>query len=237
MRAFLTCVFVATATPICDAAQRWVSADMSTAELQNVIDASQSGDVIQFEPGRYEVAASLVIQEKSNLQFKGTAGVLLVCLNPTANVFDVIDSKKVLLRSLRMTHREPAATERCTGNVIFISGGDEITIRDCEINGCGAIGVYAFTARLSVIRCHIHNNSLWPITFCGTHLSLKKNRIENNGDADHIHFGYTLKPGNDWKTNQRIRTKPVKTIEGLEMKQNRFGKLPQQASRRSRTTN
>jgi parallel beta-helix repeat protein len=86
----------------------------------------------------------------------------------------------------------PAEDERCYGNVFAIDSCDSVTIRDCDISGCGAIGVYTFNCgEIILMDNFIHDNTLWAVQHEGNDLlvedssipglTMKGNTLVNNG--------------------------------------------------------
>ena len=201
-----------------------VRVGMTQSQIQSRIDDAPEHSRVMFQTGTYRIH-SLQIRHKRNLKILADGAVSLVCDSSTANVIEVIDSEDIRIEGFRLTHREPSDLEVCVGNVIFVSGGDQTTIRNCDINGCGAIGIYAFTGRLTAVGNHIHENSIRPIVFTGKRLKLIGNRIDNNGDANHIHFRQTDDP-QTVKVKERIRlaARPDVRIQGLIMRDNVFGR-------------
>jgi hypothetical protein len=160
--------------------------------LPIVLTTVREGDTIKFAAGTYELDAALQFWGVENLVIMGDGDVELVCTNKGDNVMTIINSQNVKVRNLKMRHADPPPGIFCTGNVIAVDGCRYIGIEDCELNGCGAIGVYAvITEKLTLKRNHIHNNSSYAVQADGIGVQAEtdtlknvrfvQNVIENNG--------------------------------------------------------
>jgi hypothetical protein len=159
---------------------------------QMAIDAVTDGDTILIRAGTYESDASIELWGHSDVCILGEEGSKLVCTGSIENVLWIINSDRITVSGLHATHMMPSEDERCYGNVFGLDGCDEILIENCDINGCGAIGVYACLMGELILRNNfIHDNTIWAIQFEGhdllqeydgvTGLILEGNTLINNG--------------------------------------------------------
>ena len=156
--------------------------------------------------GIYEFEEAIYISEKKNIIVEGKGDVQLLCNNMDDNVFWIVSSRDVIVRNVRTRHTDPTEDERCYGNVFGIDSSDDIIIEDCEIDGCGAIGVYICVSdNVTLKNNHIHDNTIWAFQFDGVGfleevhtiagLFLEGNLIENNGtysDGLVLEEGFTV---------------------------------------------
>ena len=168
----------------------WLDFDTPTKAFENC----QSGDSIFIRSGEYILEESLELWEKDNVVVTCEGHCKLVMNNQEDNVMWIVTCENVTIRNLHCTHTKPSEWEQCTGNVFALDMGQNITIENCDINGCGAIGVYIMgTNNVTLKNNFIHDNTLAAIEENGLgfgsdiqvtnsdNLTLIKNRYENNG--------------------------------------------------------
>jgi len=146
---------------------------------QQAIDEVMDGDTILIRAGKYEFNDSIELWGHSDIWIFGEEGTRLICDSQVENVMWIINSDRITVSGISATHTEPADDERCYGNVFGIDGCDDITIENCEINGCGAIGVYTLLVDGIVLRNNfIHDNTLWAVQHEGNDLLLESHYID-----------------------------------------------------------
>lgn len=64
--------------------------------------------------------------------------------------------------------------------MLCVRNSKDVTIDQCELNGCGAIGVEATGSSLAITNSHIHSNSVSAFTFDTCTADVTGNIIENN---------------------------------------------------------
>ena len=173
----------------CEAANRTVTPQMSQTQIQEILDSADAGETVNFATGTYRVACDLVVREKDRVTLRARGAVTIVCANPRANVITVVDSTNVALVGLHLTHKSPSDGTACVGHVVFVSGGKNTEIRKCDLDGCGATGIYAYTHNVTVSGCHIHSCSIRPIRFSGQLLMVRKSVLESKDQKDFIAVG------------------------------------------------
>jgi parallel beta-helix repeat protein len=183
-----------------------VGKDSKYLSPHDAVSEAQNGDTVVITEGIYEFEKAISIFEKQDLTVKGKGDVRLICSNMEDNVFWIINSKNITVRGVRAKHANPTEDERCYGNVFGIDCSDDIIIEDCEIHGCGAIGVYIYISEDITLRNnYIHDNTIWAYQFDGVgflketstiaSLFLEGNTIENNGrrkDGLVVEEGFTI---------------------------------------------
>ena len=162
------------------------------ATPQQAIDEVSDGDTILIRAGTYEFNESIELWGHTDIWILGEEGTRLVCDSEFDNVMWIVNCDRITVSGLTATHTEPTVDERCYGNVFGIDGCDDITIENCEINGCGAIGVYTNLVDGIVLRNNFfHDNTLWAVQHEGNDLlheyhfldglTMEGNTILNNG--------------------------------------------------------
>lgn len=160
--------------------------------LPEVLKTLRDGDTLKIAEGTYNLKSALEFWGMENIVVTGDGEVELICEDMNDNVIWIFNSENITLRNIKARHTDPPATAKCTGNVIGIDGCENVTIENCDINGCGAIGVYTFISSGITLRDnHIHNNSLFAVQHDGVGLQAATdslagirfidNMIENNG--------------------------------------------------------
>lgn len=165
--------------------------------LQTIFNTVKNGDTIVISAGIYETNEVLRLTEKKDITIKGTGFVDIIC-NYYVHVMIISKCTGIKLENLHMVHKLGATVDSCEGaNVVCIYYSNNIEIKNCELNGCGMIGIYAYDCpELTVTDCYIHSN-----TTAGIHLRMKEsqpqkiiitnNRIINN-DIPIDYLGQTI---------------------------------------------
>ena len=149
------------------------------ATPQQAIDEVSDGDSILIRAGTYEFNGSIELWGHSDIWIFGEEGSKLICNSQIDNVMWIINSDRITISGLSATHTEPTEDQRCYGNVFGIDGCNDITIENCEINGCGAIGVYTNLVDGIVLRNNfIHDNTICAVLHYGHNLMMESNYLE-----------------------------------------------------------
>jgi parallel beta-helix repeat protein len=137
--------------------------------------------------------------------------------NMADDVLFIDNSNNIKLINFKATHIEPKGPVGCTGNVIHIENGSDITIEDCDLNGSGIVGIAAYgTKDLKVINNYIHENSQYGIIYQGPQIEIKGNRFQDNANGN-IYFSYQ---SITWPPDQLINSN--QNSKGLTMSSNTF---------------
>ncbi|MFT5819449.1 MAG: hypothetical protein ACI8ZM_000673 [Crocinitomix sp.] len=149
---------------------------------------------ILIDSGRYVNESALWI-DGDNIILSGEDGVSLLIDQLYENVMWV-SGNNVVVDNLHMMHLMPGESEgqNCTGRVIGFEGADNVTIVNCDLNGCGLAGLHdnVGNGTIYVEYNYIHNNSLGAYTNIDGEVwqeevsdhetfVFKNNKIENNG--------------------------------------------------------
>jgi parallel beta-helix repeat protein len=162
--------------------------------FKEAIEAAKEGDSIIVYPGKYVSDADITLS-KDYVSIVGIGKPQILCTSMQENVL-WIQSDHILIKNIKASHVKPDFYANCVGNVFALDNADDITIENCEINGCGRIGVYMFSASGVVLKNNwIHNNSLSAVQVDDVNLFAETNayqewvkfihnRIENNGTGE-----------------------------------------------------
>ncbi|GMT49038.1 MAG: hypothetical protein IEMM0008_0577 [bacterium] len=150
--------------------------------LQQTIEKAVSGDKILISEGTYETKKPIEITRKSNLTIEGQGNVWLLCDDVNVDVINISFSKNIKLVNLKARHKKPLKEYQCHGSVVKIALSSNIHIEDCELNGCGAIGIYTINSKKIVItKNYIHKNSFTALYLSNsTDVKITYNKIMNN---------------------------------------------------------
>lgn len=153
--------------------------------LPNLLKTARSGDVIRLTPGTYTYKSSLIIKNvrRFTLESVGKGDVHIHLTDPYSDVFRINNSVGVTIRGFRAKHS--VKNVPCKGSVVSIYRSTKVLIEKNELNGSGAIGVYASNARhLTIRNNHIHKNSSVGLYFYySRNVKIFKNVVEKNGSA------------------------------------------------------
>lgn len=143
-----------------------VSVAESAASLQDLIDRARDGETVVVPRGRYVLNRSLLIQGRHNLVVEFESGAQVLVRDVEAHVVRIANSSNIEIRDAYLRHLKPLPDYQCHGYVVSIEGGRKVSIINCELDGCGAIGVEASrTSDLTIRNCYIHNNTFNALYF------------------------------------------------------------------------
>jgi hypothetical protein len=152
-------------------------------DIRRLLTDAEDGDEIYIPLGTYIYSGALEIY-CDNLTIICEPGTQILVSNENANVISIHGVNNFHIENARLSHLEPREDYNCHGNVIDIMYVDGVTILNCDINGCGAVGVYARQSEnLLIQNCWIHENTFNAIYLqtCSD-VYLLSNLIENNAN-------------------------------------------------------
>jgi|TARA_B110000116_G_scaffold218346_1_gene195841 hypothetical protein len=157
-------------------------------DLYKIFDQITDTKVIELKNRIYNLDKPLILNSLNHITVNGNGAVLVL----DSLVNDVVVMNKchnITIDNIKALHKEPDGPVGCTGNVILINGGSNITIINSELNGCGVVGVSAYTSRnLKIISNYIHKNTHYPIIYKGPSVTIQDNKFENNGNENKIAY-------------------------------------------------
>ncbi|MDP5171394.1 MAG: SH3 domain-containing protein [Bacteroidia bacterium] len=141
------------------AAKTWVvGAGEEIEHPTEAFDQVESGDTILIRKGEYH-AEGFRIGQKANIVIIAEDAHLLGT-QPYGTVLTIEGCRNIILSGLHMRHQTGAQWEICFGGVLQISGCQGIFITNCEMNGCGAIGLDVFgSVGVVCSNSAIHHNN------------------------------------------------------------------------------
>lgn len=165
------------------------------------LEISVGGYAVKATPEEIEAGlaspSGYISYDCKNTLIEGIGNVELVCTDLDANVM-WIGSDDITLRNLKLRH-EPKAKDKdigCSGNVVTLDIGENLTIENCDLNGCGRVGLYYNTGPTKVV---LRNNHIWNNSYCAIidgngnelfsevknhdHITFEGNVIEKNGEG------------------------------------------------------
>lgn len=156
---------------------------------------------IKVREGEY-ISDREIDVDKDNLTIEGLGKVKIQCTSLDANVFWTT-ADNLTFRNLQASHVKPEPYASCVGNVFTLDIGQKVLIENCEINGCGRVGVYFNGGRTEVVLRNnwIHSNTLAAVIDAdGRHImeepeshayiTFDGNTIEDNGSELEEEMGY-----------------------------------------------
>ena len=148
------------------------------------LSRARSGDVIELKAGQYVLDEGLVLNGLNDVTLRGRGEVELILTNLDQAVIRLEKCSRVYLVNLSARHKRPAEEYQCEGAVIEVAESNKILVKSCDLNGCGAAGVYAHDSKEVVISgCRIHHNTYAGVWAYRSSLMLFRNRIEKNATA------------------------------------------------------
>lgn len=128
----------------------------------------------------------LVIQNVRNMTVRGGGEVrtdqTLSCVPRYADVVTFENCANIYVTHITVGHtREPGS---CMGGVLHYVNSQDILVEDCDLYGCGTLGVIGTNSRnIQVINNHIHDCSVGGVEFSHCQdVRVDGNTFENLGD-------------------------------------------------------
>lgn len=135
----------------------------SYEQINKIIEMAESYDVILFEDGIYVVDYTFWINNKKNLTIKAENKASIEC-RMYASVFYVENCSNLTIENFHLYHTEDAEAACADAHVLSIYDSKNITVKNCELNGCGEIGVYSYNSDdIKITNCYIHSNISYGI--------------------------------------------------------------------------
>ena len=172
--------------------------------LQDAIDNARSGDVIRIKQGVHSYTNGISMYKKENIQIIGEGFVDIVCIF-YENILTLNSCKNVTIDNVHLVHSYNKEYTCSDANVIAVYNSENITIKNCELNGCGDIGVNIYESdKVTVMNNYIHSNVSSAINITSdskkmTRITIENNRILNNAAPIVYNYNYIYKDTNDYK--------------------------------------
>ena len=147
-----------------------------------------------IDEGTYFSDLELYVEGK-NIIIEGRGKVNIYCKKLYSNVMWITGSN-IIVKNIHMKHYMPGEIEgqNCTGRVLAFDNASNITVENCDLNGCGLAGLHDNMGNSNILikNNYIHNNSLGSYTDINGGVwqkaidnhpvfKFENNRIENNG--------------------------------------------------------
>lgn len=177
-----------------------LKAQVKAGDAESLISALSnltSNSKLMIPEGTYMVATRLEISELENVVIEGKGNVDIQLTDANDAVFMIYGSKNVTVRNLHLKHYVPDENQVCTGGVLNLANTDNVTVEQCDLNGCGVVGISGWgNTGLKIRNNYIHDNSTAGISLVSPTgedlqivngemplegIELEGNRIEQNG--------------------------------------------------------
>ncbi|MCG3179426.1 MAG: hypothetical protein BIFFINMI_01761 [Phycisphaerae bacterium] len=129
-------------------------------DLQKLINETKDGGVAMVPLGRYVLAKPLTVARRKQLHISFAPGTQVRIADTDACVILIDGCEKVKVSGCRARHVKPLPEYECNAPVLTVTKSSRVVIENCELNGCGAMGISASDVKnLKVANCHIHHNT------------------------------------------------------------------------------
>ncbi|HET9571216.1 MAG TPA: right-handed parallel beta-helix repeat-containing protein [Bacteroidales bacterium] len=127
--------------------------------LQQILDNSENGDILFIENQVYESESTLILRDKQNVTLIFDQDAKIFCTSQYENVFNIYNCVDIKIINGTFKHKL-LSEDKCTGYVFEINGSNDVSIINCDINGCGSWGVASRNSNtIKIINCYLHHNS------------------------------------------------------------------------------
>lgn len=126
-----------------------------------VLDAQRSGrDTVLIPAAIYLADSTLDLSAVSSLCIFFEPGSSLLLDDPWRDVVRIGACSEVTIQGCHFSHLVPFEDYQCHGAVFCIEGSRDVRLIDCEICGCGAMGlVLDRCSDVAIRNCLVENNS------------------------------------------------------------------------------
>jgi len=161
------------------------AAPLRDTNLQALIDDADDGGVVRIPRGRYVLKKGILVKARNNLTIRCEKGAQIFVDDVNEDIISFDECRNVRLETAYLRHLKPLREYACHGDVVAVSGSEKAAIVNCELNGCGAIGLDARNSKeLTVRNCYVHHNTF--NAFCLS--DCKKVRIQSCVIEDNANF-------------------------------------------------
>lgn len=174
-------------------------------DLQSAINNAPDGAVIEIDPGQYISENNIEIKGKFNLILRGSTGSEIITSSKWSDVLSITESENITLENLTLRHDIPV-DDYCSGMVINLFQVKDIKVLNCDVNGCGWLGIYGYRLDgLTVKDSYFHDNFEFAMAFDGEgkNILIENCRIDQNGGG--------VSP--DWSQDIQSDSSPVSWIK------------------------
>jgi len=135
-------------------------AKKADVRLQDLIDKAPDGSTLKVPAARYVSAKGVVVEGRRGLKIVCEPGTEVLVEDVNAHVLSFQNCSDVRIEGALLRHVKPRKEYACHGAVVRADGCNGLTIAECELNGCGAVGLSAWRCRnVAVTHCCIRENS------------------------------------------------------------------------------
>ena len=152
----------------------------NTAELKAAL---KSNTTIILEEGKdYTVSDFFYLSNLENVTIRGGAGTRLMSTSEESVVVYLMDCKNVTLDNLIIGHDIPATEWGCEEGVVYAYGTKSLTITNCELFGCGLVGIGSWASTIEVKNSTIRDCSAYILEI-GYNSSMVFNQCTFSGNG------------------------------------------------------
>ena len=152
--------------------------------LQSLIDKAKDGQAVTVPRARYVSDKGVLIEKRRRLRIVYEKGTQILAKDTYEDVIAVVGSADVRIENAFVSHVKPRQEYDCHGSVVRISDSKSVSIVNCDLNGCGAVGVYARdSSGVTISNCLVHHNTWNALYFDGCEeIEVVGNVIEDNAN-------------------------------------------------------
>jgi len=153
-------------------------------DIQVLVEKARDGSTVKIPSGEYRLPDGITIRGRKGLVLTAEPGTRLLVEDTNADVLSIQQCEGIRIENLYLRHTKPLKKYECHGTVVSLDESRDTKIVNCELNGCGAIGVSAWKSKNVLIsNCFIHHNTFNAFYFYGCDdVNIRSNIVEDNGN-------------------------------------------------------
>ena len=135
------------------------SAQSNADELATLFEDVRDYQEIRLLPKTYIIHEPIVLRNKKEITIICAEETEILCTDSQQDVFRIELCDDIMIENGSFGHRIPE-DESCSEAVFTLRGSRNISFTDCDIFGCGAIGIQAEGCRdIFLMNCTIRENT------------------------------------------------------------------------------
>lgn len=128
--------------------------------LTEMAQAALPGDTVLIPGDTLLISKTLVLEDISGVTLVFQPGSLILLDNVYRDIIKLVGCSNVTVYGGSFRHVEPLDHYDCHGGVVVLEDCSGVTVDNCRIMGCGAVGFRIVDSRnIEIVHCIIEDNS------------------------------------------------------------------------------
>ena len=163
---------------------------ISTAEelRENIV----SNRKLILAPGKYNIEEAIFKSDISNLTITSEGGAEIVVDNGSDPVISLTYGKNITFENLTLGHELPPTMRGCFSGVLEFANIEGVTLKNCDLYGCGLEGINAYGCTMRVEDTVIRDCSANIATLDDSAAEFENCTFSGNGYSDDLRLDHAF---------------------------------------------